>query len=305
MSTDAAVRYAEVAAGRYWLDGLAEDAARSFAGIRSEPTLVGTNIRDVVFAAQALGVTCVGGTGGAASGPSGMTFIGAGGAAPGGAGVAFIGAGGAAPNLGVLLDDQTSVTNQIAGYSNEQVTVNAAAFARTYLAMSGTFAGQLGFVAGSAGLVEVCAGCTAAPSAPSAVVDPAPTLTRALRALESRRSVLSARQFEALQRQLRALLEDERELNEAGISISFASLHGLIDFIAGNDARAHPNLSITRDGYFAASWSPRKRAKLTLTFRGEGQGEWVSADLDTAPPTTSKGEIKDLPAHFEHWMTAA
>jgi hypothetical protein len=133
-------------------------------------------------------------------------------------------------------------------------------------------------------------------------VDQTPTLTRCLRALVARGPVLSERQTLALRRQLRVLLSDEKELSEAGISVSVVSLHGLIDFLAGNDNKIHPNLSITRDGYFAASWSPRKRAKLTLVFK-EAAAEWIAVDLDRARPATQKGSLSEIPPVIASWMT--
>jgi hypothetical protein len=59
---------------------------------------------------------------------------------------------------------------------------------------------------------------------------------------------LSDAQVTALTRQLNALLADEDELQEAGLSVSEASLNGLIDFLAAHQAVAHPNLSVTRNG---------------------------------------------------------
>jgi hypothetical protein len=139
----------------------------------------------------------------------------------------------------------------------------------------------------------------------AALVDPAPTLARCLRVVESRRHLLGQQQIAALERQLRVLLSDERELSDAGLSVSVASLNGLIDFLAGNVNIAHPNLSVTHDGYFAASWSPRQRARVTITFRGADAGEWAAVDLDATPPESGKGNLAQIPSKFKRWMFAA
>jgi hypothetical protein len=159
------------------------------------------------------------------------------------------------------------------------------------------------FLVGATGTFS--AGGAGALSVPTADLrsDPSPTLSRCLQALGLRQAILSARQVAALETQLRALLSDEAELIEAGISLSIASLYGLFDFLAGNDDGLHPSLSITRDGYFGASWSPRRRAKLTLIFRGAGVVEWIATDLDSLPPGGS-GVLGDIPDHFARWMFA-
>jgi len=137
-------------------------------------------------------------------------------------------------------------------------------------------------------------------------LDGAPrTLMRCLRVLDSRSLILSERQANALRRQLRALLADENELAEAGISVSIATLHELIDFLATADNKQHPNLSITRDGYFSASWSPRRRAKLTMVFKGASRVDWVAVDLDHTPVISAKGDFAHIPPEIESWMSAA
>ena len=119
-----------------------------------------------------------------------------------------------------------------------------------------------------------------------------------------RRIHLSDAQVTALTQQLNALLADEDELKQAGLSISEASLNGLIDFLATHQEAAHPNLSVTRNGYFAASWSPRRRRKLTLIFEPSGAGEWIAIDLDPAHPLHEKGWLPDIPHRFADWMSA-
>jgi hypothetical protein len=126
------------------------------------------------------------------------------------------------------------------------------------------------------------------------------SLTRSLRALHLRRNLLTGTQTEALERQLQALLSDEDEVESP--DISEPSLHGLIDFLSEHRALAHPRLSITRNGYFAASWSPRRRAKLTIIFNPGGTADWIAIDLDATHPVHDKGSLPNLPDDFAMWM---
>jgi hypothetical protein len=110
----------------------------------------------------------------------------------------------------------------------------------------------------------------------------------------------------ALERQLNSLLSDEDELVENGMTISTASLDGLVDFLAAHRLHTHPRLSLTRNGRFAASWSPYSRAKLTLIFTREA-ADWVGVDLDATTPVRDKGvvlidSLNGMPPPFRSWI---
>jgi hypothetical protein len=130
------------------------------------------------------------------------------------------------------------------------------------------------------------------------------TLSRCLHVVAIRRKHLNDAQATALGRQLNALLADEDELKEAGLSVSEASLDRLADFLAAHQALAHPNLSVTRNGNFAASWSPHRRRKLTLIFEPSGAGEWIAIDIDPGHPVYEKGQLPDISRQFAGWMSA-
>jgi hypothetical protein len=123
--------------------------------------------------------------------------------------------------------------------------------------------------------------------------DPAegPSLTACLELLDSRRGLLRAHEVAGLERQLRALLSDEGELE--GITVSRASLDGLIAFLAAHQPSTHPNISLNRAGHFIASWSPRPRAKLTLCFdaKSADTADWVGVDLTSVPAVRDNGAI--------------
>jgi hypothetical protein len=151
----------------------------------------------------------------------------------------------------------------------------------------------------------------AVPLNESASVDPGPqavdlhpSLSLCLRAIYERQSVLTEAQAAALKRQLRVLLEDEEELQSANINVSIPSLHRLIDFLSVHQTSALPSLSITRAGYFAASWSPRKRAKLTIVFRPEGVADWIASDLNATPPVHQKDTLANRLGEFAAWTNA-
>jgi hypothetical protein len=141
---------------------------------------------------------------------------------------------------------------------------------------------------------------SAAVGSPASI--PPPSLSLCLHALDKRQLVLSEAQAAALKRQLRVLLEDEEELESADISVSIPSLHRLIDFLSEHQRSALPSLSITQAGYFAASWSPRKRAKLTLVFRPEGAADWIASDLNVTPPLHRRDTIANGLGEFAAWM---
>jgi len=115
--------------------------------------------------------------------------------------------------------------------------------------------------------------------------------------------LLTHNQVAALELQLRVLLEDDDELRNASINVSVPSLHGLIDFLSEHQTFALPSLSITQAGYFAASWSPRKRAKLTIVFRPDGGGDWNADDLDATPPLHEKDTLASRQGEFEAWVS--
>jgi hypothetical protein len=108
--------------------------------------------------------------------------------------------------------------------------------------------------------------------------------------LQSRRGLLRSEQVLALDRQLISLLSDEDELVESGMTVSTASLDGLIDFLAAHRPHTHPRLSLTRNGRFAASWSPYDRAKLTLAFTRDA-ADWVGVDLGATTPVRDSGAV--------------
>src|SRR5579863_5922621 len=232
------MEYAEVEAGRSWLGLVRPGEAASRCVITYDTS--SANTLDCVFLAGSTGLSRVG-----------LSSIGAG------------ALGTTGDNSGVIQNPLTisSLPNTL-GRTYGMGTVARPAYITPTgeVAVSGT-----GYLLAGAAVPQLCytaqdtfyssafAVCTAvvAPGV-STVVDPSPTLSRSLHALEARQQILNVRQVQALERQLRALLSDERELEEAGLSISLASLHGLIDFLANSADKVHPNLSIARGGYFAA-----------------------------------------------------
>jgi hypothetical protein len=116
------------------------------------------------------------------------------------------------------------------------------------------------------------------------------TLEMCRELLHARRGLLRAHEVLALERQLSALLSDEDEIVANGLKVSSASLDGLIAFLAAHRPHTHPRLSLTRGGLFAASWAPRDRVKLTLTFNREA-ADWVGVDLGAAPPVRDSGAV--------------
>jgi hypothetical protein len=126
--------------------------------------------------------------------------------------------------------------------------------------------------------------------------------------LSARRGLLADGQFSALGRQLESLLADNDELQARGITVSPTSLDGLIKFLALHRSDAHPNVALTRDGRFTASWSRGKRAKITLVFDRDG-GDWVGVDLNSAPPLRKTGafvvtSLDGISQPFRSWIKA-
>jgi hypothetical protein len=128
--------------------------------------------------------------------------------------------------------------------------------------------------------------------------------------LDARHSRLTEEQAVALERQIEALLADEDELDEQGVTVSVASFDGLIEFLAFHKVTRHPNLSLTRKGQFAASWSPDRHAKLTLVFNGHDMGDWVAVDFrQQSAVQRGSGSFyvtvgETLPQSFMSWMHA-
>ena len=127
--------------------------------------------------------------------------------------------------------------------------------------------------------------------------------------LLARRGLLPVEQVSAIQRQLQSLLgTEDDEFESRDIAISPISLDGLIEFLARNNPDSHPNISVSRDGRFMASWSHGKRAKITLIFDREG-GDWVGVDLDTRPPIRDAGafvvnSLFGITKPFRSWIKA-
>jgi hypothetical protein len=160
------------------------------------------------------------------------------------------------------------------------------------------------FTGGMARQADVTASDASASVAPGqSVIDLHPSLSRCLRALYSREILLSHDQVAALERQLQVLLREEEELRSSNINVSVPSLHGLIDFLSEHQMFAQPGLSITRAGHFAASWSPRKRAKLTIVFRPDSSGDWNADDLDATPPLHQKDTLANRQDEFAVWVS--
>jgi hypothetical protein len=112
---------------------------------------------------------------------------------------------------------------------------------------------------------------------------------------------LQADQITALQRQLAALLDADDPPEQR---VSLLSLDGLISFLAQHRPAIHPNLSLTADGRFSASWQQGRRAKLTLTFDREG-GDWVGVDLDAKRRATGGFVVNSLAGiaqPYRSWM---
>lgn len=138
----------------------------------------------------------------------------------------------------------------------------------------------------------------ATPASPTILKSPFETC---LEILQARRGLLAEKQLTSLQRQVSFLL-----LPEGAPSVSTGSLNGLIDFIGRHKPVAHPNLSLTRNGKFAASWSSGPRAKVTLTFDRDG-GDWVGMDLTKAPAVRASGafvidSLAGLTQPFKSWV---
>lgn len=131
-----------------------------------------------------------------------------------------------------------------------------------------------------------------------------PILAKYLLLLAARATVLSPSQFSSLARQLRALLSDVDEPTMLDSASSVASFRGLIRFLSAVQP-SHPSLSISKSGLFVASWSPKHRAKLSLTFIDYDGGKWFALSLNDFLNHEGKFVTSDfsLPQPFGSWMT--
>lgn len=125
--------------------------------------------------------------------------------------------------------------------------------------------------------------------------------------LFARRGILTPNQFIALCRQIRSLLTDESG-NAIQSVISQTSLDGLIGFLSRHRPDSHPNVALTRDGRFSASWLFGKRAKITLVFDRVG-GEWTGVNLDAQPVIRGSGafvvnSLSGIAKPFRSWIKA-
>jgi hypothetical protein len=122
--------------------------------------------------------------------------------------------------------------------------------------------------------------------------------------LAARHNSISAESFRGLVRQVLAILSDDDELISHRIKPRVESFEGLINFLSVRRP-THPNLSISRDGCFVASWSPTAKSKLTLTFKTENGGDWVGVNL-VDPRSKGNGPFEtaavELPEPFADWM---
>jgi hypothetical protein len=127
--------------------------------------------------------------------------------------------------------------------------------------------------------------------------------------LLARRGLLTVEQVAALDRQLKSILADEEDNFElSGISVSPTSLDGLIKFLARHRPASHPNIALTREGHFTASWLGGKRAKVTLIFDQEG-GDWIGVDLESRPAVRCAGafvvnSLAGIAQPFRSWIKA-
>jgi hypothetical protein len=170
---------------------------------------------------------------------------------------------------------------------------------------------MVGGTPGASGVTMVSEGfsCSAWTVCTSATIEIARTaLATCSELLQSRRGLLRPHEVSALERQLTSLLSDHDEIAESGLTVSTASLDGLIAFLSAHRPNMHPRLSLTRSGLFAASWSPHGRAKLTLTFTHDA-AEWVGVDLAALPPVRGNaaiviGSLAGMRQPFRGWITA-
>ncbi len=122
------------------------------------------------------------------------------------------------------------------------------------------------------------------------------TIDRFCTMLDAFSRYLDNRYYLALQRQLTALLNDEEELSDAGVRPSMASFAGLLQFLQRNEGLKHPGLSLDSQGYFVASWQPRGRAKLSITFTGLTNAKWIASDRSGPEPKRGSGLMAGMAA---------
>jgi hypothetical protein len=122
--------------------------------------------------------------------------------------------------------------------------------------------------------------------------------------LAARHNSISPETFHGLVRQVLGILADDDELISHRIKPRIESFEGLINFLSVRKP-THPSLSLSRDGYFVASWSPTAKSKLTFTFKTENGGDWVGVSLvDPRPKGSGSFETAtlELPGPFADWM---
>jgi hypothetical protein len=122
--------------------------------------------------------------------------------------------------------------------------------------------------------------------------------------LAARHDSINAESFHGLVRQVLAILSDDDELASHRIMPRVESFEGLLNFLSVRKP-THPNLSLSRDGRFVASWSPTPKSKLTLTFKTRNGGDWVGVNL-VDPRSKGNGPFETtslkLPEPFADWM---
>jgi hypothetical protein len=121
--------------------------------------------------------------------------------------------------------------------------------------------------------------------------------------LDARRGLISDVQYGALYRQLTSLLGDDENVGTHQVSI--ISLDALITFLGQHQPNTHPNISLGRDGRFAASWTPSKKQKVTLFFDRDG-GDWIGIDLLATPPRATGSfivsSLSGIARPFRNWI---
>lgn len=127
--------------------------------------------------------------------------------------------------------------------------------------------------------------------------------------LSKLRTSLPNKTFLALQKQLRSLLADESDLDEAGVSPSVISFQGLLYFFRWNHVEHHPSISLDRNGNFVASWGASGVSKLSLIFTGLTDGRWLAVDRSSGKIDKAAGKLSSdirasIPERFHGWIFA-
>jgi hypothetical protein len=131
-----------------------------------------------------------------------------------------------------------------------------------------------------------------------------PTASVFLALLAARHNSINTESFHGLVRQVLAILSNDDELTSHRIKPRVESFEGLLNFLSVRKP-THPNLSLSRDGRFVASWSPTPKSKLTFTFKTENDGDWVGVNL-VDPKSKGNGSFETaslkLPEPFADWI---